>query len=99
VVVMMGLIMLLAGVLVTSLSFTSMDSSTSHMLAGIILLLLGKTSRFSQKFPNSHEYCVRTNSIIVKTTKYCKIIKETFEIVHFLQKFNPHKNGLFVAPM
>jgi hypothetical protein len=43
---MMGLIMLLAGVLVTSLSFTSMDSSASHMLAGIILLLLGKSSCF-----------------------------------------------------
>jgi hypothetical protein len=51
---MMGLIMLLAGVLVTSLSFTSMDSSTSHMLAGIILLLLGKTSRFRKnKNPTS----------------------------------------------
>jgi hypothetical protein len=46
---MMGLIMLLAGVLVTSLSFTSMDSSPSHMLAGIILLLLGKASCFCKK--------------------------------------------------
>ncbi len=50
--------MLLAGVLVTSLSFTSMDSSTSHMLAGIILLLLGTRCIQNQieKSKESKEY-------------------------------------------